>query len=368
MRPSSWLARSVGSLTFTVAGAAFAQQYPQQQQQYPQQQQQQQYPQQQQQQQYPQQQYPQQQQQQQYPQQQQGAPPGQAGRSSSPNDLRGDGEMGFLYASAGLYGMGTGIWIDAIGHVKDPALAILPPIGFGAGALVGTYLVDRFVDLHRGVPSAISTGLVLGAVEGMGITTTQWQLSDKGNRWSFATGSTVTFLTATAGGAGGALFGEFIRPNPRSFGLIAAGATFGAISGTAIGAGVSSSRDWKDGGSIAGLVGYNIGLVGAGALSLAWTPTWNTQKYMWIGYGVGAVASTLVYVPYLFIEDGQPRRGLIANGVVALSGAAGGAVLGALLDGDDGSSAHNGEDYKPPFTVGFAPQQGGGQLTAFGTW
>ena len=344
------------------------QQYPQQQQQYPQQQQQ--YPQQQQQypqQQYPQQQYPQQQypqQQQQYPQQ---VPQGQTGHVSSSNDLRSDSEMASLYITGGLYGAGMGIWIDAIGHVKDPAIAILPPIGLAAGGVVGTYLVDRFVDLHRGVPSSISTGLVLGAVEGLGIGAVQYQHSDKGNHWSFATGSTVTFLTATGGGAAGALFGELVRPNPRSMGLITAGATFGAISGTAIGAGVGG-KDWKDAGSIAGLVGYNVGIVGAGALSLVWTPTWQTQKYMWIGYGAGAAASMLIYVPYIFIDDGQPRRGLVANGVVALAGAGGGALLGVLLDGDDGQSAHNGEDFKPPFTLGFAPQKGGGALTAFGTW
>ena len=343
MRPFSWLVRSCGLFVLGAASTAAAQQP------------------------YPQQQYPQQQQQQ-YPQQQQHGPP--SGNQSSPNDLRGDGEMAFLYVTGGLYGVGTGIWLDAIGHVKDPTLAILPPIGLGAGALVGTYLLDRFVDLHRGVPSSISTGLVLGAVEGMAISATQRQLSDKGSEWSFATGTTVTFLAATGGGAGGALFGELVRPNPRSLGLVGAGATFGAISGTAIGAGISSSRDWKDGGSLGGLVGYNLGIVGAGALSLAWTPTWNTQKYMWIGYGVGAAASMLVYVPYIFIDDGQPRRGLVANGVVALGGAAAGAVLGIVLDGDDGSSstAHDGEEFKPPFTVGFAPQQGGGLLTAFGLW
>ena len=99
-----------------------------------------------------------------------------------------------------------------------------------------------------------------------------------------------------------------------------------------------------------------------------WTPTWNTQKYMWLGYGAGAVASSLVYLPYAFIDDGEPRRGLIANGIVALAGAAGGAVLGAVLDGDDGQSAHRGEDFKAPFHLGFAPTQGGGTMTAFGTW
>lgn len=376
---TTWLAGTLGGLTLTLASVASAQQpYPQQQ--YPQQQPQGYPPPQQQ---YPQQQYPQQQQQypqqqpqgypppqQGYPQQQpQGnPPPGQPGHQSSPNDLRGDGEMVFLYVTGGLYGVGTGIWIDAIAGVKDPALAVLPPIGLGAGALVGTYVLDRFVDLHRGVPSSISTGLVLGAVEGMAISATQWQHSSKGKEWDFATGTTVTFLTATGGGVGGALFGEFIRPNPRSLGMVAAGATFGAISGTAIGAGVSSSSDWKDGGSIAGLVGYNVGIVGMGALSLAWTPTWHTQKYMWLGYGVGTVASMAVYLPYAFIDDGQPRRGLIVNGVGALAGAAGFAVAAALINDDDGQSAHRGEDFNPPFHVGFAPAQGGGTMTAFGTW
>ena len=59
----------------------------------------------------------------------------------------------------------------------------------------------------------------------------------------------------------------------------------------------------KSGMAIGGLIGYGAGTVGAGLLSFAWTPSMQTQKWMWAGYGLGILASSLVYPLYLVAAD-----------------------------------------------------------------
>jgi hypothetical protein len=331
----------------------YPQQYPPPQQPYPQQ-----YPPQQP---YPQQPYPQQPYPQQYPPQQPypqqpgygpapGYPPPVA---PAPSDKREAGEMPALYATTILWGVGTGIWLDALIKIKDPGPAVIMPIAFGAAAPIGAFFWDdRGGPLHRGVPSSISAGLVLGALEGISIAGVQWQYSrEKDKDWSFQTQTSVTWIMATVGGVGGWAFGEWQRPDPRSMGFILSGAGWGSLSGITMGIAVSG-KDWKDGAAVAGLIGYNLGVVGAGALSIAHQPSWNSQKYMWLGYGLGALAGCLVFPFYLF-SDADAKHGFIGP---SLGGLAGVGLAGALTwDMKDTDDTKKGAIYKPPFDVAVTP-------------
>src|SRR5207237_869932 len=155
----------------------------------------------------------------------------------------------------------------------------------GAAAPIGAYFWDDYTPFHRGVPASIATGLSLGALEGIAIAGTQWQHTSGPDTWSFATQTTMTWLMSTGGAARGWAFGEALRPDPRSLGFIASGAGWGAISGTLFGAALGGpGSDWKDGASIAGLIGFNAGIVATGALSISYVPSWRTQKYMWYGF------------------------------------------------------------------------------------
>jgi hypothetical protein len=272
--------------------------------------------------------------------------------------------MVFLYGTGAVYGVGTGIWIDAVAKIKDPGIAFIPPLLFGVGVPVGVYFWDDYSRMHRGVPASIATGLALGGIEGIAIAGTQWQYTREQNKdWSFGTQTTVTFIGATAGGVGGYFFGEWLRPDPRGLGFIASGAGWGAISGTLFGAGVSG-KDWKDGASVAGLIGYNVGIFATGALSTFYTPSWKTQKWMWAGYGLGTAAASVVYVFYLF-SDSDPKHGLIANSLGGLAGLTVATFFTANLKDDDESSQRA---FKPPFNLGFAPGPGGGTMYAVGEW
>lgn len=270
---------------------------------------------------------------------------------------RSDGEMTFLYISSALYGIGTGIWLDTLFKLDEPATAAIMPIAFGAAAPIGVLVWDQNATLHRGVPSSIATGLVLGGVEGIAISGVQWQATENDNQgdddtWPISTMTTVTWLTATGGGLGGYFFGEIIRPDPRSLSFIAGGATWGAISGTLFGAGISGN-DWKDAGSIVGLVGYNVGILGTGVQSTFHTPSYASQEYIWLGYGLGLLAGCLVYPFYLLAPDADAKRGLIVN---SLAGLAGAGIAGALTwDLKDADDTRRGQIYKPPFDVTLGP-------------
>jgi hypothetical protein len=143
----------------------------------------------------------------------------------------------------------------------------------------------------------------------------QYELSDPGKEWPFRTQTSLAFIGATGGGIGGYFFGEYARPDPRQLSLIASGGVWGGLSGVAIGAGVTGpNADWKDGGVVVGFVGFATGVAGSGALSLFAMPSYETQKWMWVGYGSGLAAGALVFPFYLF-SDSDPKHGFVAVGV-----------------------------------------------------
>jgi hypothetical protein len=268
--------------------------------------------------------------------------------------------MVYLYGIGAVYGIGTGIWIDALADVGDPGLAIIAPIAFGGAVPVGIYFWDQAQEFDRGVPSSIATGLLLGGIEGIAIDGLQWQLTGNGgpNTWNFKTWTSVTFVAATAGGVGGYAFGEWLQPDPRSLGFIASGAGWGAITGILFGAGVVNG-DWKDGAAVGGFAGYNAGILATGALSTVYVPSWQSIKYMWLGDLLGTLATTPVYLFY--IGGGNARHGLIANAVGGLAGIGVAAALTAGMTDSPSTAA-----WTPPFQLAVTPNNGGATLTAAG--
>lgn len=257
--------------------------------------------------------------------------------------------MGALYVTSTIYGVGTGIWLDSLFTIKNPGPAVVMPIILGAAAPIGAYFWDfRAGPLHRGVPSSISAGLMLGAVEGLGIAATQFQYAHADDKdWSFKTQTTLTWVLATAGGIGGWAFGEYYRPDPRAITFIASGTAWGAISASFLGI-AASGKDWKDGASVGGLVGYNVGLLAAGAISIVHTPSWESQKYMWAGYAGGTLVGSVVFLAYLF-GNSDAKGGFFGP---AFGGLAGASIAGALTWHlkDAGQAS-----WTPPFNIAVLP-------------
>jgi hypothetical protein len=272
--------------------------------------------------------------------------------------------MAYLYGAGIAYGVGSGIWIDALGKISDPGIAFIPPLALAAAVPIGFYLWDDAQEFDRSVPSSMATGLILGGVEGIAIDGLQWQMTGNGgpHTWDFRAQTTVAFLTATGGGIGGYAFGEWFQPDPRSLGLIASGAGWGTIAGVLFGSGVVSG-DWKDGAAVWGFIGYNAAIVATGALSTVYVPSWQTLKYMWLGELLGTLATTPVYLFYIG-SDSDPRHGLIAN---AVGGLAGIALAGALTA--NMTDAVGAAPWIPPVQFALAPtSHGGAQLTAYGAF
>ncbi len=354
-------------------------QYPQQPQQpgqYPQQQPGQ-YPQQ------PQQQYPQQQPQQPgwQPNWQQGggggwqnnAPPQVAPAIPPSKQRRSADEASVLYAAGAGYGIGTGIWIDALAGVKNPGTAIIAPIVGGTAGFFGVYAWDRNTTLYRGVPSSTALGVALGTSYGASLGLMQLANSDRENHWSFATNATVSWVFATGGAVGGYAFGEFFRPDPRAAAFIGTGSGMLLTSGLLVGLGAggkafrsSETRETAQAGSVSSFIALNLGIVGIGALTTQWTPSFQTQKYIAYGYGAGTVGGTVLGLA-LGAAGKDSQKGLIVGG---LGGLAGGAIAGALtselLDDADGNVTRSGALKNVHFSL--SPVQGGATASAYGVF
>ena len=237
-------------------------------------------------------------------------------------------EMGYLYGTAVAWGVGTGIWLDAEAGIDDPGLQLIPPLLIGGAAPVAVFLVDRYAyprGMPEGLPSAIATGMLVGAGEGLGIAATQWSRSDPGDAWGFKGLARAEVISSTIGGAGGFALYYFLRPKPETNMLIASSAFWGTTIGSFFGGGASPARaDWSrtnDDVSLAGLIGFNVGVAGAVGASIFWTPDWYQLGWMWGGLGIGTAASLPVYIFYAASSgDYDPRRGLIFQGVAGTVG------------------------------------------------
>jgi hypothetical protein len=245
---------------------------------------------------------------------------------------RDDVEMGFLYATAGAYGVGTGVWLSLELGIKDPALFLIPPALLGVGAPIGAYFLDD-PEMDRGMPASIAAGLAIGAGEGIGIASTQFVTADEEDAWGFRGLARATTLGATLGGIGGYAVGYYLEPSPKSTVLTTSAVIWGMSIGSMFGYGGSEAGVGygvaNDSAAIGGLVGYNIGLAAGAVTSALYVPSWEQVGFMWLGAGVGTAVSLPVFLFYA--GDGGPpaKRGFIFMGVATTLGIAAGAVFGS---------------------------------------
>jgi hypothetical protein len=136
-------------------------------------------------------------------------------------------------------------------------------------------------------------------------------------------------IGSTLGLGSGIAYGLLLRPTPKKTMLITSGTAWGAIVGYELGGGATTEnfKTAKAGLSTGGLVGYNIGLAAAATTTAFWTPSWNQLAWMWGGFAVGEAAGALVY-PIYAATGGDPRHGLIFQGIAGSVGAVAGAFLG----------------------------------------
>jgi hypothetical protein len=273
-------------------------------------------------------------------------------------------ELGYLYGTAISWGIGTGVWLDVEAEIENPGLALIMPALFGAAAPLGVLLADYAVgDFKRGVPAALATGMWLGAGLGFGVWAVQSATASSSDEWGFKGLGRAAFIGSVVGGIGGGVAGGLLEPSPRTSLFMLSATGWGSMVGAAFG-GAASSGDWKsanDAVSVGGLIGYGVGLLGSAGVSIPWTPTWGQIGAMWAGFGIGAAATTPIYLVYLALPDADPRTGLVAQGIGGLIGIGAGALLGPRDRGDDEFSA---DSAHPPFAelLGVSPMPLNGGL------
>jgi hypothetical protein len=251
-------------------------------------------------------------------------------------------EIGYLYTVAIGYGVGAGVWIDAEaynGKKIDPGIALIGPLLLGAAMPMGVFIAD-LKPMREGLPAAIASGAVIGAGEGMvsalfGHGHFSPTTTTEANPWNFASFGRAEMVGSTLGIAGGIAYGLLLKPSPKKTMLITSATAWGAVVGYEIGGGATTTP-WKQvpgqtsaqaGTSTGGLVGFNLGLAAAATTTAFWTPSWNQLAWMWGGFGVGQAAGALVY-PIYAATGGDPRHGLIFQGIAGSVGAIAGAFIG----------------------------------------
>jgi hypothetical protein len=292
--------------------------------------------------------------------------------------------MIYLYGTGLAYGVGTGIWIDVLAHSSDPAVGTIAPILFGAGVPLGFFLWDYLDTFRPGVPASMATGMWLGFAEGVAISSIQVATTGDQKRWDLSTAMTIPFITTTIGGVGGYFFGRWLEPDPRAVAFIAEGMAWGAGTGVMLGIGASadgrpgSEKSSGDGAAVGTLLGANIGIGATSALVIGgYQPSWQAQKWMWLGYVGGAAIPSLVYLAYIG-SDKDPKHGLIANALGGVAGLTVAALIARNLSDDEptvpggpGGTKSAKKKWEPPFMLTVAPNtngMGGGMISAFGSW
>ena len=247
-------------------------------------------------------------------------------------------EITVLYSAAAVYGVGMGVWLGAEAKIKDPGLFLIAPAVLGVGAPLGVYLLDN-PSLPRGMPAAIATGMVIGAGEGIGISSYQFVSATSADAWGFRGLSRATAIGATLGGVGGFALGYLQEPSPKSSLLTTSGVLWGGAVGAMFGYGASGKGlgygRANDSAALGGLIGFNVGLAAAAGLSTVYIPSYRALSYMWIGAGVGAAVSLPVYLAYAGKDSPPAKRGLVFSGTATTVGI----VAGALIAGAGSDSA-----------------------------
>lgn len=257
---------------------------------------------------------------------------------STPKRTRSMSEMSFLYATSVVYGIGLGVEFSSEAGIKDPGLFLIAPALLAVAAPVGAYALDQ-PKMRRGVPTAVSVGLLLGAGEGLGIAGTQMVSADASEAWKFRGLSRSMALGATLGGVGGWLAGTWLEPPPNTTVLAMSGALWGTAVGSMFGYGTTAGdRAWgraNDQTALAGLIGYNVGALGGAATGFATLVSERQLLWMWSGAGIGAAASLPIFL--LYAGDGGPpaRRGFVFMGTATTLGI----VAGGLFASGGSSTA-----------------------------
>ncbi len=283
---------------------------------------------------------------------------GESGLTAKAVGVRTGDEIVSLYTTAVIYGVGTGLWIDALTGANQAAAVTLPPLLF-AGASAGLVgLLDSGKGLKYGAGQAIVSGMWLGLEEGVVLAAYQ---GSQASNWS--AGGTATFIwaTSTAGAVAGGVAGATLPMTPgRASYVGSAGLWTGALGGLFLGAVTQDDGAPWAGAAIGVAAGAVAGIVSAGPVS----PSVAHVRFIDLGGIVGVLAAGGLYLA----ASGDNVDPHALSGAAAL-GAAGGLVTAFLLTRsmpkDDEPAEHL--SLTTSWSPSIAPVPGGAAFTLRGS-
>jgi hypothetical protein len=245
-------------------------------------------------------------------------------------EIRSTDELTLLYATAFLYGAGTGSWFLLQTEPDSAVTATLPFAAFTAAPVIAVATADGYKKLPRGLPQAISAGAYLGLGEGIWLVGYQNAKASRledvdpetSFRWSAATTASVLWGSATLGAILGGALGAGIDETPGRVSFTTSTAMWGgAIFGLGAGAVLRDDELRRERAFVAAGFGYNAGLAGGILFAGDVSPSVARVRLIdLIGIGGGvATAGT-----YLSATDDVDVR--LAEGLAAIGAAAGLAV------------------------------------------
>ena len=238
-------------------------------------------------------------------------------------DRRSADELGVLYTGAVLYGLGTGVALDAWTEPSSLGGAILPALALGGAAAGLVYLTDHPQPLRYGVAQSITSGMWVGFEEGLAWTLWNQARAARTDEWSARTVATALWGTATAGAALGGALGTVYGTTPGRASFMGSAALWtGLVSGLIGAAAVQQSNTADDDFMLASAIGLNAGAVAGVLIGKDVSPSIARVRFLDLG---GLAGGILAGGLYFAVADQHPDR-RAATGVLA-AGITGGLLL-----------------------------------------
>lgn len=290
---------------------------------------------------------------------------GEASLSAKAVGIRTTDELAFLYTSAVLFGVGTGIWIGQATDARGPSVPALAMLGTAAAGTVAVYVADRGKGMPYGVPHAISSGMWIGFEQALAWSF--WHEERRGgSRWTDGEQAMFMWGLTAAGALGGGILGATTNVTPGRAAWVGSGALWGGLVAGAVGFSTGSNgRDRESAFALAAALGnvggVVLGLATAGVVS----PSVSRVRFM----DLGGLAGGLVAGGLYFAASGRSveETGLgvtLAAGMVAGLGVA--AALSASIPRDD--PKEQAKDKGVSWSPTLAPTKGGATLGLSGTF
>lgn len=273
-------------------------------------------------------------------------------------------EIAQLYAGAILYGLGTGLWIDAHTQPTDAAGGILPPLLLAAATTGGVALLDVSHPLHYGVAQSAVSGLYLGLEEG--IVLSLWDATKPNSTtWQGSTVADVIWATSTIGLVGGGILGNSLGATPGRASFVgSSGLWAGTLAAFAGAAFTSNSQNQASNAFLAAGVGLNAGIVGGLLAAGPVSPSIARVRFL----DIGGLGGGLLFGGLYLAGAGNASNAQAASGVAALGIASG---LAVAWYATRGIAPDRPEDRAKPETLTFEPTmtpvKGGATLGVVGS-